>query len=242
MLINRTHVKAKLNFIWEFYSKLLLAASMIVLLFLQSCKSFRLTGLTNFETQSEKLPPLEPELDVKSFGPNYADLYGLPGQILRAPSPDIIPNVVDNLAAKFTVAQDTRHIYDSYIIKHLCENVGETQGHAVCRMGLRSNGISSYLNPIVSILTLGIANVFGYKYATMKDELEIVVDVYNLDDKVIASYSGFGVGEANVQAYKGYTMKSAKRVAHARAFVNAMEEIKEAMLSQKNDLVLALAE
>lgn len=216
---------------------LILAASLAILL-CQSCQTFNLTAVPRGTPAVEKLPPLEPQFDKASFGPNYADLYGIPSTILRGGIPDAA-TVTDYIGESLTVAEDTKRIYNRAILNNICESVGETEGYAVCRMGIRSKGITNPLNPVVSILTLGIANIFGYKYATFRDELEIVVDVYNLDNKVIGSFSGFGTGEADVKK-KAYTVKDAKRMAHARAFSNAMEEIQEKMVSNRDKLIVAL--
>ena len=46
----------------------------------------------------QKLPPLEPDFDIDSFGPDYADLYDIPNIILRG---GIEPeNVVRNVTTE----------------------------------------------------------------------------------------------------------------------------------------------
>ena len=114
--------------------------------------------------------------------------------------------------------------------------MGETAGYAICRRGIRSKGITTYVNPTVSILTLGIANLFGYTYATYRDELEVVIDIYNLNDKMIGSYNAMGYGEAKVRLYKGYSQNDAKRLAHARAFTDSMHNIKDQIMRDQNSL------
>jgi len=204
-----------------------------------SCKSLHFSAIPSGSKLQEKLPPLEPEFDLRSFGNQYADLYGLPGAILtgRAPS---AATVVDNIAQEHIIAEDTKRIFSREILHNISEPVGETKGYAVCRQGIRSKGVKSFINPLVSILTLGIPNLFGFKYADFVDELEVVVDIYDLEDKVIASYSGFGRGEARVSLYKGYAGRDARRLAHGIAFVNAMEDIKAQMLSDSGQIAAVL--
>ncbi len=214
-------------------------AACLAILFFQSCQTFNLTAVPRGTPAEEKLPPLEPQFDKASFGPNYADLYNIPSTVLRGGIPDAAA-VSDYVGHSLTVAEDTKRIYNRAIINNICKNVGKTQGYAVCRMGIRSKGITNALNPLVSVVTLGIANLFGFKYATYRDELEIVVDIYDLDNNVIGSFSGFGTGEADVKIKKGYTVKGAKRMAHARAFSNAMEDIKNKMVANKEELIVAL--
>ena len=220
------------------FSKLILVAILAIFLG-QSCQTFNLTHVPKGTPAEEKLPPLEPDFDIASFGPNYADLYAAPARILRG-TQGRAATVAESIGHTFTVAEDTKRIFAKELLNNICERVGESQGYAVCRMGSTSKGITNHLNPFVSVVTLGIANLFGYKYATYRDELEIIVDVYNLENKVVGSFSGFGVGEADVKIKDGYTRPSAQRMAHARAFVNAMQEIKEQMVSHKTELIVAL--
>lgn len=109
-------------------------------------------------------------------------------------------------------------------------------------MGIRSKGITTYVNPVVSFLTLGIANLFGYTYATYRDELEVVVDIYDLNDKMIGSYNAMGYGEAKVRLYKGYSGNNARRLAHARAFTDSMNNIKDQIIDSHTQLSTLLAD
>jgi len=190
---------------------------------LASCKTFNVTDIGRTEDSLAKIPPLEPRFDLRSFGPTYKDLYDIPSAVLNG---GINPEgIVNNVTQTLTSAEDTKRIYQTFVLRNICESVGETQGFAVCRMGIRSRGIEKWVNPLVSVLTLGIANLFGYKYATYEDNLEIYVDIQDLDHNVVGSYSGIGIGKANAQAYKGYNTRAARRMAHARAFQAAMEDI-----------------
>ena len=200
-------------------------------MWLSSCLSFNLSSIPRATAMEERLPPLEPDFDVASFGPDYQDLYSIPNIIVSGQLPDV-QSVVNKATLSFTIAEDTRRIYDRTIIDRMTKSVGETKGYIVCRLGMRSRSFASNVNPIVSVLTLGVLNVFGYKAATYRDEMEIVVDIYNLNNEVVASFSALGVGEADMKMYNGYNRNSAKRVAHARAFTNAMESIAEKMQSE----------
>jgi len=221
-------------------SYILLFSLCTSLLVLNSCRSFSLAQIENGEKSTAKIPPLEPQFDLESFGPTYKDLYDLPGAIL---SGGINPNtVVSNVTGTLTSAEDTKRLYQTYILRNICENVGETSGYATCRMGIRSRGIESWVNPAVSILTLGIANLFGMKYATYEDNLEIYVDIEDMNSNVVASYVGNGQGKAEAQPYKGYTVPDAKRMAHARAFKSAMDEIQEQIQEDSQKITSILSE
>lgn len=135
------------------------------------------------------------------------------------------PLALNNATTELKISEDTRGIFDRELLDNISENVGQTSGYIVCRRGLRSKGIKTYVNQVVSYLTLGIANVFGYTYATHRDELEIVVDIYDMNDTVVASYNAIGYGEADEKLYNGYITSDARRLAHARAFSDAMDGI-----------------
>lgn len=206
----------------------------------QSCKFFSLAEVPNGKRSIAKVPPLEPKFDLKSFGVTYKDLYDIPGAII---SGGVNPEgIVSNVTQSLTSAEDTKRIYQTFILRNICESVGETQGTAVCRMGVRSRGIEKWVNPLVSVLTLGIANIFGYTYANYEDNLEVFVDIKNNQDDVVASYTGIGQGFAKAKAYKGYNVKSARRMAHARAFTAAMEDIQDQMERDNGKLADILAE
>lgn len=219
---------------------ILLLSLLSGLLLLNSCKSFSLAQLENGRKSTTKIPPLQPKFDLESFGPTYKDLYDIPGAII---SGGVNPNViVNNVTGTLTSAEDTKRLYQKYILRNICENVGETAGYATCRMGIRSRGVESWVNPALSILTLGIANLFGMKYATYEDNLEIYVDIENLNNAIIASYVGHGRGLAKAQPYKGYTVRDAKRMAHARAFKEAMDEIQEQIEVDSKKILAELIE
>lgn len=206
---------------------------------LASCKTFSVTDIGRTEDSTTKIPPLEPKFDLKSFGPTYKDLYDLPTAILTGGIDPV--GVADNMTQTLTSAEDTKRIYQTCILRNICKSVGDTKGYAVCRMGIRSRGIESWVNPVVSVLTFGIANIFGYNFATYEDNLEIFIDIQDLDRNVVASYSGTGVGKAKSQAYKGYRRRVAKRLAHARAFKEAMKDIQVQIEIDGNEITTILA-
>lgn len=230
-----------------FHSKNRIAMRTFILLFLiitmliLSCKTFALSAIPRMIEMEEKLPPLQPDFGVASFGPDYQDLYNIPNIIVSGKLPNV-QNVVNKATLSFTIAEDTKRIYNRTIVDRMTRSVGETKGYIVCRLGMRSRSFESNVNPIVSTLTLGVLNVFGYKAATYKDEMEIIVDVYDLNDNILGSFSALGVGTADMKLYIRYNGNSAKRMAHARAFTNAMNAISDKMLRELSALKARLAD
>ncbi len=206
-----------------------------IILLTVSCKSLQFSSLNRSSPLEKKLPPLEPAFDTESFALHYSDLYDVPSMILSR-NATAMNTAINNATTELKIAEDTKRIFASELIRNISESVGETAGYVVCRRGIRSKGIKTYINPIVSWLTLGIANVFGYTYATHRDELEVVVDIYDLNDKVVGSYTAMGYGEAKVRFYKGYTTTDARRLAHAHAFTEAMAGIKDQIMKNQIEL------
>jgi len=198
---------------------------LIVTVFLfGSCRTMEFSSLNYSSTLDKKLPPLEPDFNLDSFGPDYIDLYDIPNIIISG-RPNV-EHVVRDITIEHTIALDTRKIFEREVIHNITLRTGKTKGYAVCSKGSRSKGIKSYFNPIASVLTLGVANLFGMTAAVHTDELEIIVDIFNIENEIVASYAGLGKGEAKVKMYTGYNVRDAKRMAHARAFVNALEVVK----------------
>lgn len=204
-----------------------------------ACKTFDITSMRYGDHFSDKLPPLKPEFDSQSFGPQYPNIYDSAAMVLSGTlDPE---HLLRNASIEQKISYDTKAIYTHEIMKNLSKKVGQTQGTAVCRRGFRSRGITTALNPVLSIITLGIVNLFGYPAAVHKDELELIVDIYDLNNNVVASFSGMGYGEAKEALYKGYNKSNARRKAHALAFKEALENIKIQIKESRIELSNALA-
>jgi len=192
---------------------------------LSSCQSLRLANFESDYRLEQKLPPLEVDFDVLSFAPDYDDIYNIPNVILGGGIN--VENTVRNVTTELTISHDTKYIFEKEMRTNVSQSTGDLAGYAVCRKGMRSNGIKTVLHPLVSIFTLGVANLFGMPAAFYKDELEIMVEIYDNSNSLVGVYSGLGYGEAKQALYSGYTNRDAKRAAHAQAFIDAMTEVKE---------------
>lgn len=208
--------------------------------FLGSCQSLRLANFENDHRLENRLPPLEVEFDVLSFAPDYDDIYNIPNVILRGGLD--VDNAVRNATTELTISHDTKYIFEKEMRTNVSKATGAIAGFAVCKKGLRSNGIKSVLHPLVSVFTLGVANLFGMPAAFYKDELEIMVEIYDNDNNLVGVYSGFGYGEAKQALYSGYTNRDAKRAAHAHAFIEAMSEVKDRISEDNIELIEKLSD
>ncbi len=194
-----------------------------VLLMLSSCRSVRLVEVNPHDKISELLPALYVEADVYSFEealyttydspmlatPYEYDPYGIPYQPIRAKN-------VQNLIT----------VYEQDVMTNVINPYGEKKGIIDCRItqsNIRGvfNGFSA-----LSMVTLGIPNLFGMPLSAGKAELEVEVSVYDLEDKLIGRYLARGKGKEYVGLYFGYYPDDAKLEATNEAFIEAMHDIK----------------
>jgi len=198
-----------------------------VLIAFSSCRTFQMSQFSLDQTSGAKLPKLSIDFDEKSFGP-----YFRPTDVLV----DVItgvPNLPENYARKLDtethMGNDVQFLFSKELIGNICERKGGTKGVIYCRQVARNGYIKNYWPPIISIATLGVANLFGMKFKRQVFEVNIAVDIYDLNDNLVSSYSAVGKGEADVKAYTGYTDKGAKRTAFANAFIDALQQVKNDM-------------
>jgi len=217
-----------------------LIIALVIISCFASCKSFQLSSIPEGNALTEKLPMLVPELDIQSFQTDYEDIYGLPEQILTGTID--VDQAVRNATTMMIISEDTKYLFEREFIRNISQRTGKSVGYAVCRKGFRTKGIKSFVHPLVSIITLSIPNFFGFKYATLVDELELVVDIYDNNDNLVGSFSALGKGEADIRMYKGYRKRGARRLAHGLAFNRALDEIKNQIKSEYKSLNLALLE
>lgn len=208
---------------------------LLVSLTLFSCKSYHLTDVDRGRPLENKLPPLVPEFDSHAFRPGMGTALQITKDVIVHGKPNL-EGTANMLIQNERVTRDSRQLFKSEFIDKVCEPVGKSQGYAVLRLLSRSSNHRTWVNPIVSTLTLMIPNLFGYTYTTYEDHVELVVDIYNLDDEVVASYAGQGAGNAKVRMYKGYSTASAKRMAHAKAYQKALDDIKRKIGSDVEEI------
>lgn len=204
-------------------SMLLLA----IIIGFSSCRTFQMSQFNLDQTHVKKIPKLEVDFDEQSFGP-----YFRPTDVIL----DVItgrPNLPENYAQKLDtethMGNDVQFLFSKELLGNICERKGGTKGVIYCRQVTRNGYIKNYWPPIISIATLGAANLFGMKFKRQVFEVNIEIEIYDLDDNLVSTYSSIGKGEADVKAYTGYTEKGAKRTAFAYAFIDALQQIKDDM-------------
>ncbi len=205
------------------------------LLFMSSCQTLKISDFPQGTAIESRLPALEPIFDYHSFQAAYPDYYeSNSGTAIR---------LDDNISifsgatrgrsvSNETKAYDAVHLFEKEIRDNISKSTGKIYGSAVCKVGF-GNSSSNWANPIISYATLGIANLFGFPFTIITDELEVIVEIRDADNFIIGRYSAIGEGKVDVTIYKS---DGAERLAHARAFVNAMEQIKDKLVYDEPEL------
>ena len=213
----------------------------LALLILSSCHTLKISDFPQGTAIESRLPALEPIFDYHSFQAAYPDYYeSNTGYGVRITDEISIFNGATRgrSVSNETKAYDAVHLFEKEVRDNISQSTGKIYGSAVCKVGF-GNSSGSWVNPVISAASLGIANLFGYPYNVLTDELEVIVEIRDAENYIVGRYSAIGEGEAKVTLYK---YDGAARLAHARAFINAMEQIKDKLAYNEQELISLLKE
>lgn len=205
-----------------------------------SCSTLKISDFPQGASNFEKLPALNAVFDYHSFNQAYPDYYATSGVQI---------NLDDNFGIQTggiygrgtspqTKVLDAVHLFEREVRDNISRPTGEIYGAIICKVGL-GNTNNSLIHPIISGLTLGIANLFGYPLTEVEDELEVIIEIRDAKNYIVGQYAAIGVGKAKITFYENNRDDAAHRLAHARAFVNAMDKIK-IDLSRNHDELTSL--
>lgn len=210
-----------------------------VVIFFGSCRSFTMGEFVTEKREGKKLPKLKVEFDKESFGP-YFNPYDVALDVITG-RPDLAENYTRKIRNEKSMANDVSLIFSRELINNVSTNKGPVAGYIYCTNRLKHSYIKSYWPPIISVVTLGIANLCGMKFKRLVYEVEIAVDIYDLNDNIITSYTGFGTGEADMKMYTGYSERNTQRAAFGLAFLESIQNVKKQMLEDQDLLLTALS-
>ena len=211
---------------------------LIVFVSFASCRSFKLSDHYKNDRVVQKLPLLEADFDRESFGPHF-NPYEVAIDVITG-QPDLPERYLTKVDIQTALANDVSVIYKRELLNNICERKGSYGGIAYCKMGTRNTYIKNYWPPVISVVTLGLANIAGMKFKRQVYEVEILVEILDNDNNHVATYTGLGKGEADVGFYNKYDNRNGHRTAFAIAFTNALAEIKHKMRSDHGELLASL--
>lgn len=209
-----------------------------LIMLLLSCRPFSMSDYITEKNIGQKLPKLKVEFDKESFGP-YINPYDVALDVMQG-RPDIAETYTRKVRNEKAMANDVSLIFSRELINNISTNKGPVAGYIYCSQRLRNAYIKNYWPPIISVVTLGIANICGMKFKRLVYEVEIEVDVYDLNDQIISNYIGFGKGEADMKMYTGYSERGTQRAAFSAAFLESVKSVKAQMSKDQEMLQSAL--
>ncbi|MCL2683310.1 MAG: hypothetical protein FWE63_07525 [Bacteroidales bacterium] len=215
---------------------LVLATSLI------SCKTVKMADLRPEHPISNKLPSLEPLIDMNSFESAYS--LGTTMSTDKTVSFGTWGGVIatGTLFGQTTHVADKR-VQDAIVLfeREINDNItlggNDPIGSAVGRIitgGSKAGGVGWF---VLSVGTLMVPNLFGMPLYNYKTELELEVQIRDCNERILGRYQGYGFERTPVALWHGYSGGSgeinhitgneeAVRKSNIEAFKMAMADIK----------------
>jgi hypothetical protein len=203
-----------------------------LVLLVSSCASIKPTDFRPDNQGCIQLPALDPVMDAVSLESMYPDSYISSDS---GSSSDIYVSSV----SRNRKAQDVRTLFEREVKDCITNPYGELKGYIVCKV---SSGYSR-MNPAFtfwSTMTLGIPNLLGLPYAVAKTLIDLDVEIYTIDNRLIGRYNASGYDRSYSAYYYGYRLADVSRISGINAFKMAMNDIKSKIERDKNRLEMEL--
>jgi hypothetical protein len=120
--------------------------------------------------------------------------------------------------------QDAMNVFVTDVKSNICDVASRKSGNIVVRAGnayIKNNYKWSWL----SGFTIGILNACGMPMCSNETELEVIVEIYDLRNNIVAKYNERGISKQYMAAYYGYYQF--ERRAAAFALQDGLMKIKE---------------
>ncbi len=199
-----------------------------IIVLITGCKSIQPSDFQPDFQNANLLPRMGIWFDFHSFENAYgANSYSLDGS--TSPESPYGRGVFEvNYGFKLYTAekrvQDACDIWVNDVTNNIMDPSRKKTGHIVIRIGdaYRKN---NYRWSWLSGLTVGIPNAFGMPMCSNKTELEVIVEIYDLKNNLVAKFNERGTAKVNMAAYHGYY--EFQRKAAALALEDGLIKIKE---------------
>lgn len=208
------------------------------ILLILSCRSLHLTTIDSHDAIQPLLPPLEIEFDYYSFenaldNPDeyYTEFEALVSNYeYLGPVPPYFGSTIQNLSSMF----------EQVVTKNLSELKGEKRGYITCRVSQSLRDSKLRVFSVISSITLGILNLVGLPVSQKSMEMVLQVDIYDLDNKLVARYFGKGASKVTIAMYYGYDFEDAKEKSVTDATYKALQDIISQIEKDASDLRIKL--
>ena len=204
---------------------------------LSSCATIQMSDLKPYPENSSMLPALEPRVDMNSFESVYSMGYstgtttGYGTSITKNSALGIAIN--RSSMSKDPRVQDAITIFDRDVKDNITNPFGDKKGYILCKIAAGGTKTGGYGWAFLSGITLMIPNIFGMPMGFNKTSLDIEVEIYDLNEKLIGRYNAQCYDKTWIAAYHGYSgigpdksATPAARISSIKAFKCAMNDIK----------------
>jgi hypothetical protein len=218
----------------------------IVVIGLTSCKSISESTFHSSYQNPTLLPRLTCWIDQPSFENAYgANSYSVkpsddlehPYGLTETPYGKGVYEITDKtkLYTAEKRIQDAGHIFVYDVNENICDPTTRRAGNIVLRAGniyCKNNYKWSWL----SGFTLGIFNAMGMPMCSNTTELEVIVEIYDTRNNLVAKFNERGYSKQQMAAYHGYY--EFQRRAGALALEDGLMKIKE-LINRDYDMINA---
>ncbi|MFA6806232.1 MAG: hypothetical protein WCR29_02315 [Bacteroidales bacterium] len=201
------------------------------------CKTIKPVDFQPDYQNANLLPRLSIWFDVPSFENAYgANSYSEDGS--TSPESPYGKGVfeVDAKTKIYTAEkriQDASNLWVNDMNNNIMDPSGKRNGNIVLRIG-NAYKKNNYKWSWLSGFTVGVLNAFGMPMCSNKTELEVIVEIYDLRNNLVARYTERGTSNTYLAAYHGYY--EFQRKAGQEALEDGLIKVKE--LIQKDFAVI----
>lgn len=185
----------------------------LVFIFFMGCRTLNMAAFHPDYPTQRKLPGLQINNHISQ---NYGYGYGMYNGVYVHADADILCS--------------------RYVQDNLTQSDGDVYGYVEFKMVIGQSGLAGWGWYALSIGTLCVPNIFGMPLLAAKTQLEIEMDIYDSEKRLIGRFIGKGFGKAKVAFYYGYSAMSAPRVANVAAVSMALREINMQLGLKVDDL------
>lgn len=197
-----------------------------ILFILASCASIKPTDLRPDGDGCIQLPALEPIVDINSLESMY------PSRTLLTYDQYVYDETASLPSTRNKKAQDVYTLFERDVKDCISTPYGEFKGYIICKIRSGDNKMNDML-PIMSIFLLGIPNLVGMPYTYVKSYIDLDVEIYTIDDKLVGRYLGMGKNTSYAGTYGRYRVAEVGRISAIKSFKMAMDQIKEGIEKDK---------
>lgn len=208
--------------------------------FLTSCVSMKTSDLKHSNRGCVQLPTLEPRVDLSSIESVYSMGTATSSSVgygtAIGKSSAIGSSVSVSQMTKDPRVQDVITIFDREVKDCITNPYGEKKGYIVCKFASGESKLNWGI-VVLSSFTLFVPNMLGMPLYIIKTNIDLIVEIYDNNERLIGRYSAEGFDKSKTGFYYGYYPKSLSRITGVNAYKESMEKIKVKIEQDKDRII-----